>query len=117
MTTAAYIDKCRKLTATGSDYAVAKLIGVTQDAIHRYRKGERVMDNTTAILVARLLDLPPLLVIADCEVQRAKDDAHRELWEDLRTRIPKWKQLKRCKACPLSGRAPARKTVKPKRCP
>lgn len=84
MTTRQYIDECRKVAkkerGSESDYAVAMLLGISEDAVNRYRKGERAMDNNTARRVAELLHVEPLEVIAAAEVERAKTPSDKAAW-------------------------------------
>jgi hypothetical protein len=87
MTTAAYIDLLRKRTETGSDYAVAKLLGISEDAVHGYRKGTRFFDARTALKVADLLGIPLEPVLAVAENERARTPAMRTFW---RQRLAVW---------------------------
>lgn len=84
MTTNEYIDKLRALTATRSDYAVAKLLDLTPEAVHGYTRKGRTMNNTQALRVAQLLQIPAIHVIADMELERAKDETTRALWTRFR---------------------------------
>lgn len=84
MKTVDYINALRKLTDTGSDYAVAKLLGVTAQAMSQYVHKGRTMDNTRAARAAELLKLPPLDVIADMELERATTDEARAFWTKFR---------------------------------
>jgi len=94
-----YLKRLRSLTKTRSDYAVAKLLGVSQDAIHHYRRGTRSMSPTIALLIADLLKLPPLLVICDAEIDRAASPAMRERWTKLRTQVARdRRQLRKLRA-------------------
>lgn len=81
MKTANYIDMARKLTQTGSDYAVAKLLGITENAVNHYRLGRRVMDNDTCRRLAEALGRPLEELIAVAEMERAKDEPTRKAWE------------------------------------
>lgn len=84
MRTTDYIDALRTHTSTGTDYAVAKLLGITPDAVYKYTKQNRSMDNTTAARVAALLGIASIEVIADMEIERARDDETRAYWKHIR---------------------------------
>src|ERR1043165_9656851 len=84
MKTADYIDKLRTLTETGSDYAVAKLLGISEQAVNRYRTGAHAMSPDVALLVAEKLHLPVLEVLADAQLEHAKDAATRSRWAKVR---------------------------------
>ncbi|MEK6840062.1 MAG: DUF3693 domain-containing protein [Nanoarchaeota archaeon] len=67
-----------------SDYALAKILGLTRQAVSKYRHGHaKAMDVATAVKVAELLEIDALLVIAVAERERAHVEANRELWEKL----------------------------------
>lgn len=80
MTPKQYLDRCRKLTKTGSDYAVAKMLGISEDAVNGYRTGKRTMDNRTCRKIAEALSVDPLRVIASVERERARDPTERNAW-------------------------------------
>jgi len=82
MKTREYIDLARKFTTTGTDYAVAALLGISEDAVNGYRKGKRVMDNTTALRLSELLNLPLEELIASAEIERARDPATKQKWAE-----------------------------------
>jgi predicted transcriptional regulator len=80
MNTRRYLDRCRRLTESGSDYAVAKLLGVSEDAINGYRTGRRCMDNNTCRKIAETLGVPLVDVIVAAEIERAKNAQDRAAW-------------------------------------
>lgn len=86
MRTPDYVDALRAKLDCRSDYELAKRLGVQQNQIARYRKGG-TFDNTMAARVAALLDLDPLEVIGDMELERAKSDATREQWAKIMQRF------------------------------
>lgn len=86
MRTPDYVDALRVKLDCRSDYELAKRLGVQQNQIARYRKGG-TFDNTMAARVAGLLDIDPLEVIGDMELERAKSDATREQWAKIMARF------------------------------
>ena len=78
-----YMDKLRPLTGTGTMYAVAKLMGVSNEAVQGYVRGTRKLDSYACLRVAELLNLPLEQVIADIEATREKDPERRKAWQNL----------------------------------
>lgn len=87
MKTSDYIEALRPLTPTGSMYAIAKLLDVTEQAVHGYAHGKRQFDSYAAFRVAELLNLPPAQVLADAESEREKDSKRRVYWEDMARKL------------------------------
>lgn len=79
--TTKYLDRVRDLTKTRSDYALAKLLGVTEQAVNNYTKGRSVLDNWTALRIAELLRIPLEEVIAAAELDREKNEKKRDAWK------------------------------------
>ena len=82
-TTVQYLDAIKKRLDLPSDYAAAKLLGVTRQAVSKYRNGISVFDESTAMRAAELLGLEPLEVIAACKAQSAPDERARRVWESI----------------------------------
>lgn len=83
MNSADYIEQLRKLTKTGSLYSVAKLTGLSENAVQHYSKGRREFDTYAALRVAELLNIEPMQVIADVEAAREKDEGRKRYWQEL----------------------------------
>lgn len=71
----------KKKLGIESDYALAQRLDLTKQAISQLRHREAVMSPTTAARVAVLLELDPMRVIADAELERGSDS---QLWKKLR---------------------------------
>lgn len=69
-----------------SDYAVAKRLGVTPQAVQQWHAG-RPMSNAMAVRLAQELELDVLPTIAALERDRAKSPAERQLWEKYCARV------------------------------
>jgi hypothetical protein len=82
MKTTEYIDALRVKLDCKSDYALAKKLDMAQPQLARYRKGG-TFDNNMALRFSKLLDIPPLAIISDMEVERAKDEKAREMWAEI----------------------------------
>ncbi|HEY0877136.1 MAG TPA: DUF3693 domain-containing protein [Zeimonas sp.] len=83
MRTVEYLDALRKRLHLPSDYAVSKVLNCSRAAVSAYRHGERAFDDTTALRVADLLELPPARVLADMAAERAKDAKVRAVWQRI----------------------------------
>ena len=81
-TTVQYLDALKARLDLPSDYAAAKVLGVTRQAVSKYRNGLSVFDENTAIRAAELLSLDPLEVIAACKAESAPDSHIRRVWEN-----------------------------------
>jgi len=66
-----------------SDYALAKLLGVTRQAVSGLVNGHSAMDTYTAAKVAELVNVDPMKVIASAEAERARNDEKRTFWRKL----------------------------------
>lgn len=78
-----YLDEALERLKLPSDYALAAALGVTTQAIYKMRGGG-AMGTTTAAKIAEILELEPLKVIADVELERATGPEERELWKRIR---------------------------------
>lgn len=81
------LDRVRKLTKTGSDYAIAKKLGVPHQLVSNWMKGVGTPDTANAIRIAELLEREPLQVIALIELDRRPKPKNRAIWERYAGRI------------------------------
>ncbi|CAD9228386.1 Helix-turn-helix protein [Burkholderia cenocepacia] len=82
-TTIEWLDALKAHLDLPSDYAAAKLLGVTRSAVSHYRTGRTTFDDSTAIRVAELLGVDPAEVFASMQYERAKSDEARAVWASL----------------------------------
>ena len=75
-----YLDQVKARHGIKSDYALAQILAVTHATVSHYRHGKSVMDSTTAVKVAELLAINPLVVIAAAELERTHKDKVRQVW-------------------------------------
>lgn len=66
-----------------SDYALAKKIGITRAAVSSYRNRKSLLDDSTALKVANLLEIDPAIVLASVHAERAKKPEERRVWEAI----------------------------------
>ncbi len=67
-----WIDRVKSTLGIDSDYAVAKTLGITKQAVSAYRAKLSTLDENTSISVANLLGLPPHGVWLDQQAERTK---------------------------------------------
>ncbi len=79
-TTVQFLDAVRDRYGLTSDYQLAKLLGVGQTNISRYRNRGGTMDDHIAIRVAELLKLDPGYVLACVQAERAATEEVRKIW-------------------------------------
>lgn len=70
MKTVDYLDAVKAAYSLTSDYQLTKKIGESSARISQYRVGRNFMDDDLAIKIAYLLDLNPLVVLADAHIER-----------------------------------------------
>lgn len=80
------LDRAKSATGGASDYRIAQLLGVTRGAVSNYRNGVTVPENPIAMRLADLCGLDPVEVVASVNLERAKSETDRELWEMILAR-------------------------------
>lgn len=87
MKTSNYLDALKARHSLTSDYQIAKKLRMTSASISRYRLNKTTFDDSTALLVAELLEIDPLIVIADMNAIRSKTPETRAVWKELHDRL------------------------------
>jgi transcriptional regulator with XRE-family HTH domain len=77
-----FLNALRERLELRSDYQVAIRLGVSHQAVTRYRKGDTGFDETIAGRVADLLDVTHAYVMAKMEEHRARTEAARGAWAE-----------------------------------
>src|SRR5260370_28629955 len=67
------LDEVRVILSITSDYALAKRLGVRQQAITNYRSGRTQMTEGIALRVAEILGRPPVVLFPQIGAERTKD--------------------------------------------
>ncbi len=84
MKTTQYLDAAKKALGIESDYALSVHLGFTRAFMSKLRTGKLVLSNTTAARIAEIIDVDPLKVIADMELERGTND---ELWQRIARKV------------------------------
>lgn len=77
-----YLLEVKKRLPRQSDYALAKCLGVRQQTVSNYMNGKRIIDDTTALKVARILGEDPMKIIAAANADRETGEAKKK-WENF----------------------------------
>lgn len=83
MNTIDLLEAVKVRRGVASDYALAKVLGVTQQAVSSYRAGNSKISDDVALTVAEILQLEPMQVIALANAERAKTEAQKARWMGL----------------------------------
>jgi transcriptional regulator with XRE-family HTH domain len=83
MNTLALLEAVKTRRKITSDYALAKALGVTQQAVSSYRSGNSIINDDVCLTVATILEIPPIGVIAQANAERAKTPELRQRWMEL----------------------------------
>jgi len=70
-----------------SDYRAAKLLGVAQPQICKYRNGERPLSAEKVILACELAGEDPIEWLFKLHAERAKCTAEKDIWNGLLHRL------------------------------
>lgn len=70
-----------------SDYALAKLLSVSQPTVSRYRSKKGTLDDLVCFRVAELLELEPAAVLAAVHAERAKTEKEKTAWKLIYERL------------------------------
>ena len=75
-----WIEATKTVLRLDSDRALARHFGWSQGTIGAYTTGRLALSNTHATQIAEALQVNPLVLIADAETERAKDEPARLFW-------------------------------------
>jgi predicted transcriptional regulator len=81
-----YVDQVIERLHLPSDYACAQVLGTSHQAIYKIRRGGAI-SVVTAAKIAELLDIDPIKVIAETELERATTEEDRELWKRIGRKV------------------------------
>lgn len=89
MNTIDFIEEIKRKRLVRSDYAVAKLLGISLSRMSHYRNGRASFSDPIAIRAAQLLDLEPGYVLACIHAARAKDPEVMSAWQTCARKMAK----------------------------
>jgi hypothetical protein len=82
-TTCDFLDAIKSRHGVPSDYALAKLLGVTHQTISKYRVGKDFLGDSMAIQVAKLLEVDTAVILAAVHCERAKKPDEKAAWSAM----------------------------------
>jgi transcriptional regulator with XRE-family HTH domain len=80
LNTLEYLQAVKTRLEISSDYALASRLGITRSAVSNFTRGKGVMGDDVALTVAQILDINPLVVIAQANAERASTPELRARW-------------------------------------
>lgn len=75
------LDRAKSMANIESDYALAKVLGITAGNLSNIRKGRAHPSNEVAVKIATLAKLEEMRVIAEIEMRTANTEKKREFWK------------------------------------
>ena len=82
-TTIQYLELVKAKLALPSDYALAKVLGVSHTSIIQYRNGRSALGIETSMKVGQILGIDSHAVYADGQVERAKSEDQTAFWTGI----------------------------------
>lgn len=92
LTTVELLNRVKAAHGLKSDYALAKKMCITHQAVSRYMLGRGFLDDKSAFIVADLLGLDPAYIVACANMERAEkleDKKGISFWMDAALKYPK----------------------------
>ncbi len=77
-----YMTEIKRIKGLDTDYKLCKALGWRQNKVTQYKNGTS-MDNDTSRQVAEILEIPLIQVIAEMEIQRAKNTEQKRAWSRI----------------------------------
>lgn len=81
------LDAARRHQGDVTDYRLAKLLGKPQATISNYRTGRTLPENPIAMRLAELAGVDPAAAVLAVNLERAKSEDERRVWEMLAARV------------------------------
>lgn len=86
-TTLHFLDAVKARHAIASDYKLARYLGITQQEVSKLRNQKAFLGDSTALQVAKLLEMDPAEVIAAAHAERAKNPEEKAVWRSIMERL------------------------------
>ena len=75
-----WIEAAKTVLRIDSDRQLCINLGWNRQTVQDVRSGKKFLNNTEAAQIAEALQVNPLVIIADAETERAKDEKARLYW-------------------------------------
>jgi len=86
-TTQDFLDAVKSKVGIESDYKLAQTLDVSRAAISKYRNNGDSLSDETALKVASVLEIEPIMVIAAIHAEKAKTEETKKVWSALLQRL------------------------------
>jgi len=83
MKTTDWLDQVKTRYGLTSDYQLAQKLGITRAAVSKYRNGKDLIGNPVAITIAKLLEIPPEVMVVASQAERARQPIEKAVWESI----------------------------------
>lgn len=81
------LDAVKARHGIGSDYKLARFLGLTEGAVRNYRHMRSMPDELACVKIAGALDLDGDVLAAQVQAQRARDEETRAFWQRIAARL------------------------------
>lgn len=78
-----YLDAVKAKTGAPSDYALSVVLGISRQQISKYRTKGEYLGGETAVKAASILEIDPLLILSEIQIDKSKTDGEKAAWSAL----------------------------------
>lgn len=89
MNTQDYLDQAKVALSVPSDYALAGKLGISRTYLSTLRVGKKCLSDELAVQIAKIINVPPALVLADAHVEREMNPDIKAAYIDLAAIVKK----------------------------
>ncbi|WP_343741796.1 helix-turn-helix domain-containing protein [Herbaspirillum huttiense] len=89
MNTIDYLESVKRKLSLPSDYALAKVLGLTRGAVSAFQLGKASLGDETAVKVAEILNVPAGKILVDMHMERSKAPEVKAAWAALMASVAK----------------------------
>ena len=93
-TTIDLVDEVKRYASIGSDYALAKRLGVLPQTISHYRHGRTQMSDEIAVKLSAMIGRAPAPILASLAAERAKNSDVAKIWREVAKALARGKSGK-----------------------
>lgn len=86
-TTIEWLEAIKAKTGATSDYKLAQALGVSRQAISKFRNYGDIFSDETCFKVASILEIDPILVFASVHAQKSKNEIVKANWKVIFERL------------------------------
>lgn len=108
MKTTEYLDEVRRRLDLPSDYAIAKVLGVTRESVSGWRNGKSPFGIESAMKIGEILQIDGHAVYAHGQIERAKNPQIVDFWKSISEKFSESFKALLLGASPRGNTLPAR---------